>query len=128
LLFGVDVVAGELSVVFGPTLSSVIPLALPSRTDVLGRYKQHACQALCVAVRCDKVSPARPYCVTQCALRSSFVAGRLAAPPAGTRRIGVKTAAVSKCSTACTLEGVKQAAAIAPNQLNTQENYGLYEV
>jgi hypothetical protein len=30
-------VSGELSVVFGPTLSSVIPLALPSRTDVLGQ-------------------------------------------------------------------------------------------
>ena len=72
---------------FGPTLSSVIPSALPSRTFVLvGRYKQHACQPLRLAVRCDKVSPARAYSVTQCALREPSRPARLAAPRA--RRAG----------------------------------------
>jgi hypothetical protein len=61
-------------------------------------------------------------------LRSPFVAGRLTVPLAGTRRIGVKTAAVSKCPTGCTLEDVKQVAALTPNQLNSQAKYGLYEV
>jgi hypothetical protein len=118
LLFSGDVVAGALSGVFGPTLSSVSRwLFLPGILSWYGA-KQHACQPLHPAWRCDKLSPRRCLCVTQCANGCRWVGGARCSGAGLGGTSGAKPASVSKYSTPCARRCVTRVARWSSNSLN----------